>query len=105
MGVGSVSCSQCHVGVVLRSIWTSRRTGFGPVNGPVHVMNALEKCDKGRGIFGSHHGKSLKTSSVGVGFSGTVIVNVEWRHYDPFNSEAIFYFVTTWSVYCHFLFF
>ena len=50
-----------------RSMWASRCTGFGPINGPVHAMNALDKCDKGRGIFDSHHGKSLKASSVGVG--------------------------------------
>ena len=57
-------------------------------------MNALDKCDKGRGIFDSHHRKSLKASSVGVASSGTPIINVNFVYFlssyskDPFMCSA-----------------
>jgi len=70
-------------------MWASRCTDFGPINGPVHAMNALDKCDKGRGIFDSHHGKSLKASSVGFASSGTLTINVDWHNYYSYYREAI----------------
>ena len=59
------------------------------------MMNALDMCDKGRGIFDSHHEKPLRASSVAVASLGTLSINVELHHYYSLNSEAISLIVVT----------